>query len=647
MSMTTYDPFLNRFPDDPECIRTMDDVEAFERVSESERFPCRSPLDAIREVVARFPEATALTFLATGRASDQPQRWTYTQYWEEITACANLFHAHGLCEETSVAFLLPNVPEMLFGFWGAELAGIAAPINHFLDADTIADIAQAADAHILVTLGDAEHAAKALKVQRLAPCVKHVFCIGDAPTGTTSWAEALAGQPHDRLTFERRITGTETAAYFHTGGTTGVPKLARHTHRAQAVNVGQMDLTGPSEANSSGLRSVILCGLPLFHVNAVFVSALMSIVDGGELILAGSQGFREKGLIEDFWQLVERHCVTFFAGVPTVYTALLEQPSEGYDLSSLSHCSCGGAPMPASLLRAFRERTGADVMEGYGMTETTVCATTHAFHGPRNIGSIGMRLPYTRLRTAVINADGSINRDCKRGEIGVLLVSGPNVIAEYKQADANANAWPEPGWLNTGDMARIDEEGYVWLTGRSKDLIIRGGHNIDPLITEDALAHHPDVDLVAAVGKPDAYAGELPIAYVTLRPSATVTADALNVYAREHAAERAAAPAEVVIVDSMPRTAVGKITKTELRKDAIARAYRERVNAVLPGLSFDVDVVNDRRSGQKVLVRTRSDGASLPAPSAIRERLASELGKLIYPWELVLDRHPPDDSCPS
>lgn len=632
--MSSESPFFRRFPGDPHCVRTPSDTETVERISIDARFPCRSTPEALITTVNRHRDEIALTFLPHGDATDNPQRWTYGEYWAEIVAAANLFNELGLSPDKSVALLLPNIPEILFAIWGAETAGIAAPINPFLRAEQIANIAREADACILVTLGpdqSPELWQKALEAQRLVPSIKHLITIGGKAEGSIGWTEATARQPCDALNFDRPLRGDETASYFHTGGTTGTPKLARRTHRAEIVNVCQMIMTGVQEEDLAPDRSVILCGLPLFHVSAYVASALTSIVRGGEMVLAGPTGFRNKDLIRDFWPLVERYRVTAFAVVPTVYAALLDQPSADYDISSLRVGGCGGAPLSVNLLREFRERTGADIIEGYGMTESTACATTHAYRGDRKLGSVGIRLPYQKIRIVILNNDGSIERDCGIDEIGVILLSGPNVIPEYKQRSANEHAWPEAGWLNSGDMGRCDADGYYWLTGRSKDLIIRGGHNIDPLITEDALTSHPDVMAAAAVGKPDAYAGELPVAYVQLCPGAHITAEELVAYAREHAAERAAAPVEVIVCDTLPQTAVGKIYKPDLRKDAIARAYHMAAAAALDKDAFTVQVEDDKISGVKVILRPASPALDI---DKIREKVSARLDMLNYKWEV-------------
>jgi fatty-acyl-CoA synthase len=638
--MIKNDPFIRVFADDPADICDLGDIERIERIPESERFPCRSTWDALLERVRQTPDDVALTFLPYGSSHDQPRRWTYGEYLGEVTAAANMFCGLGLGETEAVLLLLPNVPEMLFAIWASEVTGIASPVNPFLEPAQIAAIAQEADARIMVTLapdsavdGAGELWAKAQAVKDLVPGLRAIVTVGGQTGSSLEWATALSSERSDALDFERVFTGSEVASYFHTGGTTGVPKLARRTHRGEVVNVCQMLMTGPRDEDFGEDRRVILCGLPLFHASAYVAGALNAIIQGAELVLAGPAGFRNKTLIEEFWALVERYRVTFFAVVPTVYAALLNQSSDGYDLSSLRLGGSGGAPLPVSILREFRARTGADIVEGYGMTECTATAMAHTYRGGRKLGSVGLRLPYLEARIVRLDDAGKVIRDCGVDEIGVILLKGPNVIPGYKQDEANLHAWPEPGWLNTGDLGRCDPDGYYWITGRAKDLIIRGGHNIDPAITEDSLVGHPAVKAVAAVSKPDAYAGELPIAYVVLNEGRSETQDDLVAYARQHCTERAAAPVEVITCQALPMTAVGKVFKPVLRKDAINRVYEAAASEVLGTDRVQAETVDDPVKGLRVILRIdRNGGESL---DDVVSALTPALDPFTYKWDLV------------
>ncbi len=293
--------FIRSFPSDPDRLRTLADIEAVEQVPAGERFPCVSPIDALETIAGTQPDDIALTLLPNGVAGDTPQRWTYRQYREEVATAAEHFRTLGLQPDEAVIFLLPNLPELLFGIWAAEAVGIAAPINPFLQPEQIAGIAREANARILVTLapGDAEGDEFFRKASDVAEMLDLVVVAvrsgGELPSpDVVPWNQPESDKPIERIAGERTFSGDEIAAYFHTGGTTGTPKLAQHTHRMQVVNVCQIAMTGPVDEGGEVVHSVTLCGLPLFHVNAVFVSALSSIMSGGELVLAGRHGFRNK-----------------------------------------------------------------------------------------------------------------------------------------------------------------------------------------------------------------------------------------------------------------------------------------------------------------------------------------------------------------
>jgi fatty-acyl-CoA synthase len=246
--------------------------------------------------------------------------------------------------------------------------------------------------------------------------------------------------------------------------------------------------------------------------------------------------------------------------------------------------------------------------------------------GERRVGSVGIRIPYSGVRVAHLDGEGNFVRECAPDEIGTMLISGAAVTPGYRQPEFNRNAWPLPGWLNTGDLGRHDQDGYFWLTGRAKDLIIRGGHNIDPAIIEEALQCHPAVELAAALGKPDAYAGELPVAFVTLRPGCSATETELLEHARAHVPEGPAAPRFVRILDKMPVTAVGKIFKPPLRETVSCEAVAE----CLSGQQGIARISAESNKQRTVLVvvelfpgadRTTVEASlgSLPLQTAVRE----------------------------
>lgn len=581
------------------------DVQRVETVPVEDRIPFRTVDAMLRASAARDPDGAALVWLPTGRASDAAETISFAALLDRVMRTANLLHASGVRDGAAVSILLPNLPETHVALWGGSLAGVANPVNPLLTPEQIAGIMAAAGSRVLIAGAPGmayDVHAKAQAVRALYPALETVIAIDDRH------AEALATQPGDRLVSGRTVRGEDPSVYFHTGGTTGTPKLAQQTHWNQVfmawTTAFVLDLS-PEDR--------ILTGLPLFHANAAVATGLGGIFAGAASILAGQQGYRDKGMIADFWAIAASHRATLFSCVPTILASLLDGLPDGLDTDALRFGMCGAAPMPVSLFRRFEERTGIRILELYGMTEGAALSTANPRDGERRIGSIGLRLPYQGCRTAILDGVGGFVRDCAADETGALLLSGPNLFPGYRHAPTDSTGWPLPGWFDSGDLARQDEDGYFWLAGRAKDLIIRGGHNIDPAAIEEALHRHPEIELAAAVGMPCAYAGEVPVAYVTLKPGASATPETLRDFAREAVAERPAAPVIVFVIDAIPVTAVGKIFKPALRVDAATHALR---SAIAPfGSDIAVTIGNDA---------TRGMVANILLPTGYDRRVALE-----------------------
>jgi fatty-acyl-CoA synthase len=606
-------------------IRSLADIELIEQTPLAARDLPASTYELIQRSAARHPQAPALSFILQGTADEQAYRLNYSELLGKITQTANAFHRLGLRPGKAVSFLLPNLPQTHFTIWGGEAAGIVNAINPLLDAEHIAELIHASDSELLVTLAPFPGTDLWAKVEALRGQLPNLKAViepqrsalkaqrGGLPQGVLDFDELIAACPADHLESSRQFQPDDIASYFHTGGTTGTPKLAPHSHRnevAMACSMAFVTRFGPGD--------VALCGLPLFHVNGVIVTGLTAFYSGAEVLLATPQGYRNTALMADFWGIIERYKVSFFSGVPTIYAGLLQVPSEGHDLSSLRYALCGAAPMPMELIRQFEAKTGLTLLEGYGLTEGTCGSCANPIGGERRAGSIGLRMPYCEVAIKVLDEQGNYLRDAAQNEIGNLCIRGATVFKGYLQASKNAGIWVDGDWFNTGDLGRLDADGYVWLTGRSKDLIIRGGHNIDPQMIEEALHKHPAVALAAAVGKPDEKAGELPVVYVQLKPGQSVSEAELLSHAAAHIPERAAVPKDVWIIDAIPVTPVGKTFKPALRFDAIRRVY-ESVLADLGG-NIRVEVLSDDQLGQVAHIHSPQCDDSLQ--QAIAERLA-------------------------
>ena len=559
-----------------EPLRNNADARALEQTPLRDLLTADNAFDAIRQRAEADPDNIALKFLVPGEVEAPPRDVSYGQFMAGCYRTANMLHDHDLGPGDVVSFLLPLCEEAYCTIVGGEAAGIVNAVNPMLEDWQIIKILQAANTKILIAAGPEmapEIWAKVAALRTALPELTVTFQVGggaELVDGVKSFGATQAGYPDDHLVSGRQIQPGEIASYFHTGGTTGTPKLAQHTHYMQATQIwstGQAIGYGPGDS--------LTTGLPLFHIGGSIVCGLVPLAHGTTLVVVSPAGFRDPSTVRDMWRLVEQHRITILGTVPTVFGALLNSPVGETDISSIRHGFTGGAPLPTEVGRALIKTMGKPLLEGYGMTETTSFVTMLPRNGPPAVGSAGIVVPHCKVKTAILDDAGNVLRDCAVDEIGVVLMGGPGVTPGYVQTQYNAGALLAGGWLNSGDLGRFDSAGLLWLTGRAKDLIIRGGHNIDPAVIEETLHQHPSVELAAAVGKPDAYAGELPIAYVQLKPGAEASVEELQAFARERIPERAANPVNLFLLDVMPQTAVGKIFKPALRWDAIERVFSE------------------------------------------------------------------------
>ncbi len=314
---------------------------------------------------------------------------------------------------------------------------------------------------------------------------------------------------------------------------------------------------------------VVINGYPLFHVAGVLPGALTSFAAGSEVLIPTTALFRSRGVIANYWRLGERDRATEVSAVPTVLEALANTPVGTADISSLRYCRTGAAPLSPDLASRFESLFGLHVHESLGMTEMAGISTITPPGVNAPAGCVGFRLPYTQLQVVALDEHGnSTNQQQPVGQQGMVIFKSPNLFSDFVDPNENAHAFTADGWRAPGGLGWLDAEGRLNLSGRSKDLIIRGGHNIDPKVIEDAMAAHPAVQHCAAVGAPDAYAGELHVVFVTLVPGATATESELLEFVRAHVDEPPARPKSVTVLQTMPMTLVGKIYKPELRQFA-------------------------------------------------------------------------------
>lgn len=600
---------------------------------------------AVQRTADKHGSRPAVTFQLLSGPKDPAETLTWNEVRSKTAQAANLFRSLGIGEHDVVAYLLPNANETVLALLGGMTAGIVNPINPLLDVDQIAAILRETNAKVLVTLKafpKTDVPQKAAEAVALAPNVKTVLEVdllgyltppkswivplirpknpASHKATVKSFMSELAKQPTE-LTFEES-GGDRVGAYFHTGGTTGMPKVAQHKHSGMVYNGWLGDTL------LFDYESTVLCPLPLFHVFACHPVLMSMIASGAHVVFPTPAGYRGDGVFDNFWKLVERWQATFLIGVPTAFSALMQRPVDG-DISSVKQVFCGSAPLPVELFKRFESAAGVEVIEGYGLTEATCLVSCNPIGGVKKIGSVGIPFPYTDVKILIGTSDGV--RECDVNEVGEICVSNPGVFAgrTYTQEDKNADLFHHEHFLRTGDLGRLDEDGYLWITGRAKDLIIRGGHNIDPAEIEEALAGHPAVAMVGAIGQPDAHSGELPCAYVELVAGSTTSVEELMDYAQKNIHERAAIPKHIEIIAEIPKTAVGKVFKPDLRRSAIGRIYDAALKEA--GQAARVShVVEDKKLGLVAHLSGREESD--------QEVVSHVLGEFTSPWQWAENR---------
>ncbi len=449
----------------------------------------------------------------------------------EVRRMSGALAETGITRGDVVAVVLPNSVDLvtiMFAAW--RLGATLTPVNPALTTSEIQY--QLADSGTRLVVTDDSSATK------VAGGVARIWGVG----------ELLTRGGDTNVESPRRELG-DLALMIYTGGTTGRPKGVMLDHAnlmaTTAMIVDWFEMTAADRC---------LLVLPLFHVNGIMVSVVAPLVAGGSTIIAPR--FDPK----TFWPLVERVRPTFFSAVPTIYAMLTGLPGDVRpDTTSLRCVVCGAAPMPAAAIHEFEDRYAVPILEGYGLSEGTVVTTANPLHGVRKPGTVGLPMPGQEV--GIVDQD---DRALPAGQVGEVTVRGPNVMRGYLgRPDATAETL-RGGRLHTGDLGRFDEDGYLILVDRLKDMIIRGGENIYPKEIEDVLCAHPSVFEAAVVGRAQPLFGEEPVAFVVLKPGLAAEPDELI----EHCATvlaRFKVPRAVFIETSLPRTPIGKVAKPVLR----------------------------------------------------------------------------------
>jgi acyl-CoA synthetase (AMP-forming)/AMP-acid ligase II len=479
---------------------------------------------------AVIPDERALRDPSGTCLADERQDLDNAAFADRVIAVAAVFATAGLRRGDVLAVVLPNQVELVTSMFAAWRLGAAVtPVNPALTAQEARY--QVADAGATLVVADGTGAAM----------------LGDGPYRIIGLDEVTA--PPRPAAPPALVADSEALALLiYTSGTTGRPKGVMLDHAnvsaTARIIIDWFEMT-------AGTRSLLV--LPLFHVNGIMVSVVSPLLAGGSAVIA------ERFQAATFWATVEQARPTFFSAVPTIYAMLTSRPGAPPDTRSLRFVICGAAPMPRQLIGEFEERFGVPVVEGYGLSECTVCCTANPLHGLRKAGSVGRPMP--GIDVGVVD---ETDRLLPAGQAGEVVVRGPNVMRGYLGRPEESAQTLRGGWLHTGDVGRFDQDGYLSLVDRVKDLIIRGGENIYPKEIEDVLYTHPAVLEAAVVGQPDDVFGEQPVAFVALRNGFDVVPEDFIEHCRQSLA-RYKMPREVFIEQSLPKNALGKIAKPVLR----------------------------------------------------------------------------------
>jgi len=534
--------------------------------------------DYLARAVAGHPDRPALLF-RNGRLS-------YAELHDEVERLATALAGFGVEHGTRVAIHLPNLPQTVIAFFATlRLGAVAVITNPLYTSPEIEHQWTDADVRVAITL-DALYVSRVLPIRSRLPLEQYI--VASIPEYLRFPLSMLAHWKLRRATpplvvpvarsetvhpFRRLIGETAPAApeatvgiddlalLQYTGGTTGVSKGAMLTHRCVSANVQQLGawVSGLEE----GQETWISC-LPFFHIYGLTVSMMSAIRVAAAQVLIPNP--RDIGLIVGS---IVKHRATMCPMVPAMFMGINAHPGiERIDLTSLKVCNSGSAPLPVDVLETFEQLTGARITEGYGLTETSPVTHSNPIRGMRKPGSIGVPLPDTDARIVDLE-DGT--RDLPPGESGELLLRGPQVFPGYwNRPDETAGVFRE-GWFCTGDIARMDDDGFFFIVGRKKDMILASGYNIYPDEIDRVLAGHPGIVEAATIGVPDARRGETVKSFVVTAPGVTLSEQEVIDYCRERLAAYKV-PRQVEFRDALPRSTVLKVLRRQLRDEEMARA---------------------------------------------------------------------------
>lgn len=590
---------------------------------------------------SRDPQDTAIYFVPNGDVQAKAVEVSFETLRQWIQKTAQLILSNSKHEKPVIAVLMPAIPEIYPAILGAMQVGTVFPINWMLEPQHLLQLLIESQSTHVITLGPTPGFRIWETFQSIQDQLPKDLGIWTIPgvdgtrIASNDWKTQIDALPTLHNHTPAWHPGEAIGAYIHSGGTTGVPKIVKITHRNMSFRHWTLHVAYKGKPGE-----IIFHDTPLFHVGGLLGRCLPALASGASVLIPSLLGARDKSYIANYWKFVEKYKLTRLSGVPTTLAVLSKSPPVGVDLSSLKpYFVTGSTAMPIAVREEFERVCGVRVLNSYGMTENASSMAIDPRDGTSKEGSSGMRLPYTELRAVELDEHQKVIKQYGPHEIGMLVIRSPGLTPGYLNPEHNAKSWTQDGWFITGDLGRIDEDGYVFVTGRLKDVIIRGGHNIDPGLIEEPLAQSQDVLLVAAIGKPDAYAGELPIAFVQLTQGSKATSADLLQFLEPRISERAAIPKEIHILEKMPLTDIGKPMKVKLREMTMVREFTRLIEDVFINLKTHhqdpLEVIISTDTARGTLIQIKLGRVDLSMQDAIHTQIHQLMGQFAYAYEII------------
>lgn len=560
-------------------------------VPHSLNYPQAPLFKLLDDAAAEYPERAALIFGAVAhKLPGQPLMdapMSYRQLHEAVNRFANALVNLGVKKGDRVAIYLPNSPQFAIAFYGTlKAGGIIAPVNPIYTPRELEFILQDSGAETIVALSQFYPKLQSVRgktklknvivtniKEYFPPILKTLFTLAmekkeghrvELAAGDYQFQDLLKqGTP---VPPNVQVTAQDDAVLLYTGGTTGLPKAAQLTHSNLYANTLQLRAWVPDAKEG---KEIYLTALPMFHSYAMTTCMNNSMMLAGTMILIPNP----RDLVH-ILKSIQRHKPTFFPGVPTMYTAINHNPAtQKYDLKSIRACLSGAAGLPVEVAKTFEQITGARLVEGYGLSEASPVVTANPVFGENRVGTIGVPVPDTDVKLFDVDTG---TKQVAVGEWGELCVKGPQVMKGYWNQPEETAKTMRDGWLHTGDIAVMDEDGYFRIVDRLKEMIISGGYNIYPREIEDVLYEHPAVFEATAIGVPDAYRGESAKAFVVFKPGQSATEQELIAYCKKSLAPYKV-PRTIEFRDALPKTIIGKILRRELVAEEKAKLAQAEI----------------------------------------------------------------------